>query len=693
MSENTFDSQEINLQFQPLPAFIDSDGAFKLNTPMLSSFNFDGSIPKFDGNIDAIDIKPGYLIQTEVGGQYYPVISVESDDPAIESTGFVTINYIDESGNTVSEEYSETDQVAVVYENWSEKILGSQGWGITAEGNAIFTNVAVRGRIEATEGEISGNLIVNGGLLTSETASSTGGIILNNSGFTAYNSSGSQTFNINSTTGEVTIGGYASDSELSSGLSGKINNGGAATDVNSNVTTISGGKIRTGSIESQFYSYTSGLYSDNGMQINLDSNGYIRSPNFYIDTSGNANFRGDVTAKSGYFGNSSYGMSIVDDGSTVTLRTTTMRVGSQLVSGTLHGKINFYNTSGTSLGSISSAASDKTTYLLGDGLTVGTPSDYIFLPSAANANRARFLGSAFEFRNTSGYKIMSIAGGGGGFKIFDGSSSQNEVASISLTGVFTGDGSGLTNVGGGSSIPSGTITMYGGTSAPSGWLLCNGQEVSRSTYSNLWNVIGTSFGNGNGSTTFNVPNFVNGGPGGNPAFPRGGNTVGNTGGQASFTLTESNIPQHNHGVGTLETLTAGSHQHNVTVNDHASHTHGVGNYTITGSTGSGGSHSHTYTAPNNAVTGRSGTGSLNVVPNNTAGTSTSTEPSHQHGAGTLALSGTSGGSGALSHSGSLDSKGDHNHTISGNTGNWGTATPSSINNQPPYITVNFIIKT
>jgi hypothetical protein len=239
MSENTFDPQEINLQFQPLPAFIDPDGSFKLNTPMLSSFNFDGSIPKFDGNIDAIDVKPGYLIQIEAGGQYYPVVSVEFDDPAIENTDLVTINYIDESGNTVSEEYGETDQVAVVYEDWSQKILGSQGWGITAEGNAIFTNVAVRGRIEATEGEISGNLIVNGGLLTSLTASTTGGLVLNNSGLTAYNTSGTQTFNINANTGTVTIGGYATDSDISGLIEG--------SEVNSYVTSISGNSITSGS--------------------------------------------------------------------------------------------------------------------------------------------------------------------------------------------------------------------------------------------------------------------------------------------------------------------------------------------------------------------------------------------------------------------------------------------------------------
>jgi len=55
--------------------------------------------------------------------------------------------------------------------------------------------------------------------------------------------------------------------------------------------------------------------------------------------------------------------------------------------------------------------------------------------------------------------------------------------------------------------PAGMITMYGASSAPSGWLLCQGSAVSRTTYSKLFAVIGTSFGIGDGSTTFNLPNF------------------------------------------------------------------------------------------------------------------------------------------------------------------------------------------
>ena len=52
----------------------------------------------------------------------------------------------------------------------------------------------------------------------------------------------------------------------------------------------------------------------------------------------------------------------------------------------------------------------------------------------------------------------------------------------------------------------GMIIPFGGSTAPSGWLKCDGSEVSRTTYSNLFSVIGTTYGAGDGSTTFNIPN-------------------------------------------------------------------------------------------------------------------------------------------------------------------------------------------
>ena len=54
-------------------------------------------------------------------------------------------------------------------------------------------------------------------------------------------------------------------------------------------------------------------------------------------------------------------------------------------------------------------------------------------------------------------------------------------------------------------MPAGTIVSYAGASVPSGWLLCNGANVSRTTYANLFRAIGTKWGAGDGSTTFALP--------------------------------------------------------------------------------------------------------------------------------------------------------------------------------------------
>lgn len=56
------------------------------------------------------------------------------------------------------------------------------------------------------------------------------------------------------------------------------------------------------------------------------------------------------------------------------------------------------------------------------------------------------------------------------------------------------------------SVPVGSLVAYCGPNVPDGWLLADGSEVSRTTYSDLWQSIGTYFGAGDGSTTFNLPN-------------------------------------------------------------------------------------------------------------------------------------------------------------------------------------------
>lgn len=56
-------------------------------------------------------------------------------------------------------------------------------------------------------------------------------------------------------------------------------------------------------------------------------------------------------------------------------------------------------------------------------------------------------------------------------------------------------------------LPVGTIVPFAGSTTPKGYLLCDGTAYSRTTYSLLYNVIGTTYGNGDGSTTFNIPNL------------------------------------------------------------------------------------------------------------------------------------------------------------------------------------------
>lgn len=62
------------------------------------------------------------------------------------------------------------------------------------------------------------------------------------------------------------------------------------------------------------------------------------------------------------------------------------------------------------------------------------------------------------------------------------------------------------------SLPSGSLMMWPASVAPSGWLLCSGAAISRSTYAALFAVIGTTFGAGDGSTTFNLPDYTNRSP-------------------------------------------------------------------------------------------------------------------------------------------------------------------------------------
>lgn len=104
--------------------------------------------------------------------------------------------------------------------------------------------------------------------------------------------------------------------------------------------------------------------------------------------------------------------------------------------------------------------------------------------------------------------------------------------------------------------PSGSIIAYGGSSAPTGYLLCDGSAVSRSTYSDLFAVLGTTYGVGDGSTTFNLPDLRQRFPLGKAASGTG-NALGATGGNIDHVHTG---PSHTHS-GPSHTHTTPNHQH------------------------------------------------------------------------------------------------------------------------------------
>ena len=114
------------------------------------------------------------------------------------------------------------------------------------------------------------------------------------------------------------------------------------------------------------------------------------------------------------------------------------------------------------------------------------------------------------------------------------------------------DGANLTGIEG---IPTATIVPWSSASVPSGFLECNGSAVSRTTYATLFGIVGTTYGSGDGSTTFNVPDLADNVPVGKSnnkslASTGGANTVtstGNVGGStANATLSTAQLASHNH---------------------------------------------------------------------------------------------------------------------------------------------------
>lgn len=96
------------------------------------------------------------------------------------------------------------------------------------------------------------------------------------------------------------------------------------------------------------------------------------------------------------------------------------------------------------------------------------------------------------------------------------------------------------------SLPIGSIIPYSGETAPEGYSICDGKELNRETYKELFSIIGTTFGNGDGTSTFNLPDLKGRISVGLDSSDTDFDTLGKTGGKKTHTLTIDEIPAHTH---------------------------------------------------------------------------------------------------------------------------------------------------
>lgn len=220
-------------------------------------------------------------------------------------------------------------------------------------------------------------------------------------------------------------------------------------------------------------------------------------------------------------------------------------------------------------------------------------------------------------------------------------------------------------------VPSGSVQMFAGSSAPTNWLMCDGSAVSRTTYARLFAVVGTTYGVGDGSTTFNLPDMRSRMPiGAGTGAGLSTRTLGSTGGSQTITIAASNLPTHTH--------TLSAHTHTTTIDPPATGSGGISanhqHYT--------GGHSHSYLTGNQAAAGTTraiisasgGTPASGALYSADAGWSGFVSSDHGHTTDIAAFNATSGGP-------STDT-----------TGNGGFAN-TSIDTMNPFLALNFIIRT
>jgi len=250
---------------------------------------------------------------------------------------------------------------------------------------------------------------------------------------------------------------------------GKLSAGQAANDVNSNSTSISGGKIRTGIIESTGYAYTSGNFSTTGTQINLD-NGLIRSKNFAITSAGDAIFKGSITGGtiaigSNFAVDASGNVNATNANLTGTITATAGTIGGWTITGTgyLQNSTNKLkiNPATPSIEIYDSSNAKRLDIHYGSLTYLGASSVYIDPPAISLPNYSNLYGNV-----DSGY----VYSAGASFYVGEAGTYQKQVTwtAISNVGYISNNSNSYLSIGRGVEIRDGSGNVVGNMYAPGG---------------------------------------------------------------------------------------------------------------------------------------------------------------------------------------------------------------------------------
>lgn len=196
--------------------------------------------------------------------------------------------------------------------------------------------------------------------------------------------------------------------------------------------------------------------------------------------------------------------------------------------------------------------------------------------------------STNDYTNEDKAKLIPT-GGTTGQVLAKKSDADNDVEWVNQTGGGSATGD---------TLPVGSIMPYPKATAPENWLICDGSAISRTDYSELFNAIGTTFGEGDGSTTFNLPNIKGRTIVGLDTDDTDFNTIGKTLGEKTHTLTVAEMPEHNHKM-PIDSFVNSDSQTNVKSGGHVSYETQGQNY---GTTSAGGSQPHNNIQPSFVAT-------------------------------------------------------------------------------------------